>query len=339
MPPCCDLSIILCTYNREEVLGRALDALLKQTLDPQRFEIVVVDNNSSDRTREVVQARASRHPHIRYLFEPRQGLPIARNSGVLAARASLVAFTDDDVEVQVDWAVALLAAFRAYPDVGYIGGKVIPAWDQVACPAWLPSTHYGPLALQDRGDLPFTVGSHDARPCLIGANFAVRCSVFERVGLFSPAFPWGEDREFQMRAWEAGIQGMYLPEIVAVCRVPPERVAKSHQRRWFSNAGRVHARMHLLERTDREGRLVATLRGRRLFRLPGYLLRELGREVGRWTRALISGRGREAFRAENQIRYLASYLAEHRRGSAPVDASSPPAIPMLPDDTAGRVRF
>src|SRR5919106_3151187 len=317
MSPCCDLSIVVCTYNRAELLDRALDALVRQTLDPQRLEIIVVDNNSSDRTREVVSALAAQHPHIRYVFESRQGLPIARNSGVLAARASLIAFTDDDVEVQADWAAALLDAFHGYPDVGYIGGKVFPAWDRAARPAWLRTGHYGPLALQDRGDRPFRVGSQDARPCLIGANFAVRRSVFERVGLFPPAFPWGEDREFQLRAWEAGVRGIYLPEVVAVCRVPPERVTKRYQRQWFSKAGRVHARMQLMERTDGQGRLVAPVPGRRVLRVPGYLLRQLGREVGRWTRAFVCLRGQEAFRAENRIRYLASYLAEHRRPSAP----------------------
>jgi GT2 family glycosyltransferase len=339
MTPRCDLSIVLCTYNRAALLGRALDALVNQTLDPQRLEIIVVDNNSSDQTREAVHTRAARHPQIRYVFESRQGLPIARNAGVLAARASLIAFTDDDVEVQADWAAALLTAFHAYPDVGYIGGKVVAAWDQAARPAWLLTGHYGPLALQDRGDRPFSVGSHDVRPCLIGANFAVRRSVFERAGLFSPAFPWGEDREFQLRAWELGVQGMYLPDVVAVCRVPPERVTKRYQRQWFSNAGRVHARMQLLERTDVRGCLVAPVPGRRVFRVPCYLLRELGREVGRWIRAFVCRRDREAFRAENRIRYLASYLAERRRASARPDAavSPPPAISALQNDTSIRL--
>ena len=340
MTPCCELSIILCTYNRADLLDRALEALVTQTLDPLRLEIIVVDNNSSDHTREVVQTRAARHPQIRYVFERHQGLPIARNSGVLAARASLIGFTDDDVEVQADWAGALLAAFHAYPEVGYVGGKVVAAWDHTARPAWLPPGHYGPLALQDRGDRPFTVGSHDARPCLIGANFAVRRSVFERAGLFSPAFPWGEDREFQLRAWEAGVQGMYLPNVVAVCRVPPERVTKRYQRQWFSKAGRVHARMHLQERIDFQG-LVAPFPGRRVFRMPGYLLRELGLEVLRWTRAFVCRRGREAFRAENRIRYLAGYLAERRRLSARPGAVTPPptAISALPNDTAIRLRL
>lgn len=338
---CCDLSVVVCTYNRAELLDRALDALVLQTLEPPRLEIIVVDNNSSDRTRDVVQARAARHPHIRYVFEPRQGLPIARNSGVLAAHASVIAFTDDDVEVRADWAAGLMAAFQAYPDVGYLGGKVIAAWDRARRPSWLPSGHYGPLALQDRGDRPFSVGSHDVRPCLIGANFAVRRGVFERVGLFSPAFPWGEDREFQLRAWDAGVQGMYLPNVVAVCRVPPERVTKHYQRAWFSKAGRVHARMQLLERTDWQGRLVAPVRGRRVFRVPGYLLRELGREVGRWARAFVCGQGRQAFRVENRIRYLVSYLAEHRRLSARPAAvvPAPAAMPPLNNDTAGPVRL
>lgn len=335
MRACCDLSIVVCTYNRAEVLGLALDALVAQTLDPHRFEIIVVDNNSGDRTREVVERRAARHPGIRYVFESRQGLPIARNSGVESARAPLIAFTDDDVEVRPDWAAMLLAAFDTYPDVGYLGGRVVPVWDRVVRPPWVPAGHYGPLALQDRGDRPLRVGSHDARPCLIGANFAVRRSVFDRVGFFSPAFPWGEDREFQLRAWEVGVRGLYLPAAVAVCHVPPERVTKRYQRQWFSKAGRWHARMQLLERHDCEGRLVPPVRGRRVFGVPAYILRALCLEIGRWIRAAAFGRGLTAFRSELRIRYLASYLAEHRRRFAPRDrvASRLAATPTLHNDT------
>ncbi len=165
----------------------------------------------------------------------------------------------------------------------------------------------------------------------------MRRSVFERVGLFSPAFPWGEDREFQLRAWGAGVQGLYLPAAVATCHVPPERLTKRYQRQWFGHAGRTHARMQLLERTDTRGRLVAPIRGRRVFRVPGYLLRQLVIEIRRWTRAFVSGDAEQAFIAENRIRYLVSYLAEHRHAVVAGGAVMPSAtvIPTLPD-AAGR---
>jgi glycosyltransferase involved in cell wall biosynthesis len=309
----CELSIVLCTYNRAELLGRALDALVGQTLDPRRFEVIVVDNNSNDATPTVVRNRAERHSHLRYLFEPRQGLPVARNSGVVASRAPLIAFTDDDVEVDQEWAAAVLSAFARYPDVGYIGGKVVGVWDEAGRPAWVPSTHYGPLALQDLGNRTLSVGSDDARPCLIGANFAVRRSVFRDVGLFSPVYPWGEDREFQLRAWDGGIRGLYVPDLVARCRVPVKRLTKTYQRQWFANAGRVHARMRLLERMDRDGRLMPPIEGSRVFGVPGYLFRELAIAVRGWIEAVARLRRSDAFRAETRIRYLCCYIAERRR--------------------------
>jgi hypothetical protein len=129
---------------------------------------------------------------------------------------------------------------------------------------------------------------------------------------------------------------MYVPDVVAVCRVPPERVTRRYQRQWFSNAGRVHARMRLLERIDAHGRLVSQLSGRCVFRMPGYLLRELGRELGRWTRAVVCHQPGPAFRAEHRIRYLASYLAERRRAATPPAAGPSPAtaIPTLHNETA-----
>ncbi len=321
----CELSVVVCTFNRAELLGRALDALSRQTLDPGRFEIIVVDNNSNDSTPAVVHDRAARAPNIRFTLERRQGLPFARNSGVRAARAPLIAFTDDDVEVRADWTARVLAAFTANPDVGCLGGKVVAIWDGTGRPTWVPDGHYGPLALQDRGDRPLSVGAHDVRPCLIGANFAVRRSVFDRVGLFSTAFPWGEDREFQLRAWEAGVLGLYVPDVIATCRVPAERLTKRYQRRWFAKAGRVHSRMQLLERMDRQGRLVPPVRGRPVLGMPGYLVRDLGLEIGRWLQALVLFRTVDAFHAENRIRYRFSYLAERRRHPLPAKPLDPEA--------------
>ena len=317
-----DLSIVLCTYNRSQLLDAALRALEQQTLDPARIEIIVVDNNSPDDTAAVVSRHAGRFPQIQYVFEPVQGLPIARNTGLAMARATIIAFTDDDVEVAPEWATAILKAFED-ADVDFIGGKVVPAWGATKRPAWVPDAHYGPLALQDRGDRPFSVGAHDARACLIGANFAVRRSVFDVVGGFSPSFPWGEDREFQLRAWEKDVRGRYVPDVVAICRVPSDRLTKSYQRRWFAQAGRVHARMQLLERIDRNGRLVAQLAGAKVFGVPRFLLTQLATDSGRWLAAIFSFDGARAFRAEMRVRYMINYILQRRRREEPGRAEFP----------------
>jgi glycosyltransferase involved in cell wall biosynthesis len=310
-----DLSIVLCTYNRARLLACALDALARQTLAPSRFEVIVVDNNSTDDTAATVKRHAASHSNVRFVFEPNQGLPIARNTGVAAARGGIIAFTDDDVEVAPEWAAALLDVFERHEDVGYLGGRVLPVWAGTVRPPWVPETHYGPLALQDRGDRQFAVGAHDARACLIGANFAVRRSVFDVAGLFSADFPWGEDREFQLRAWGQGVLGHYAPDVIAFCRVPPERLTKRYQRKWFAHAGRVHARMRLLERMDRSGRLIPAIASVRLFGVPRFLLAQLLRDTLHWAAAMISLDSARAFAAQTRVLYLANYVLQRRRAS------------------------
>src|SRR5437868_5644614 len=97
------LSVVLCTYNRAERVGAALDALLRQKGDVE-YEIVVIDNNSTDDTENVVRSIAASGGagRVRYVFEGRQGLSHARNCGIRASHAPIVAFTDDDVRVNDD---------------------------------------------------------------------------------------------------------------------------------------------------------------------------------------------------------------------------------------------
>src|SRR5439155_3374606 len=114
--------------NRAVRLKAALDALLAQdtSLD---YEVIVVDNNSSDDTARVVRDVAfCRNDCVRYVFEGRQGLSHARNRGIDEARADMIAFTDDDVRVATDWVGQIARAFDEREDVDYVGGRVLPSW-------------------------------------------------------------------------------------------------------------------------------------------------------------------------------------------------------------------
>jgi glycosyltransferase involved in cell wall biosynthesis len=205
-----DVSVVLSTYNRVQVLPRALENLLDQDHDSGRYEIVVVDNNSSDGTRASIASFAAKAPNLRYVFERKQGLSHARNSGIHAARAPLIGFTDDDVRVARDWVSTIARLFTDHPEVSCVGGKVLPSWSG-PWPAWLTREHWGPLALVDYGDTAFYVNS-TRRLCLIGANSAYRREVFDRVGLFAPRVQalgrevGTEDHELLLRVWKAGGQ-------------------------------------------------------------------------------------------------------------------------------------
>lgn len=133
-----ELSIVVCTYQRADLILHSLDALAAQTLDPSRWELIVVDNNSPDDTRDVVEDFQKNHPDltVRYVLETRQGLSHARNCGFSEAKAPFVAFVDDDARAERDWAERILEIFGSvYPEPFCVGGKYLP-WYQSLPPAW-----------------------------------------------------------------------------------------------------------------------------------------------------------------------------------------------------------
>ena len=149
-----DVSVVISTYNRADVLPHALVSLLQQEAPGIRYEVVVVDNNSTDSTRPVVESILARGcPNLRYLFEVRQGVAYGRNTGILAAKAPIIAFTDDDVTVAPDWIATLKRTLDEHPEADGVGGRVLPRWSR-AVPSWLTREHWAPLALLDYPSLP-----------------------------------------------------------------------------------------------------------------------------------------------------------------------------------------
>jgi glycosyltransferase involved in cell wall biosynthesis len=299
--------MVLCTYNRASLLGDALDALLAQQSDTPPFEVIVVDNNSTDDTAVVIQGAMRRHHNLRYIFEPRQGLASARNAGIEAALAPLVAFTDDDVRVARNWVTAVIAGFAEFTVAEWIGGKVVPRWPAQP-PAWLEAASSAPLALVDHGDDAFPVSA--TRPiCLVGANLAVRRHVFQRVGLFDPrverrgdVIGSTEDHELQLRLWQAGLHGYYDPRIVVYAAVPPERLKKAYHRAWHDGHGRFCSVM----------RDPAFERSRaRLLGVPIHVFRAMAAEGCAFVADLVRHRRAEAFGHELRLRFLVGF-ARHR---------------------------
>lgn len=175
-------TVILCTYNRCQSLAKALDSLAVQILpDSIEWEVLVVDNNSTDQTHEVCASYSQHHPgRFRYLFEPRQGKSHALNAGIRDARGDVLAFTDDDVTVEPTWLRDLTTALHAGQCVG-AGGRTLP--DRMfSPPRWLPlQDRYalGPLAVFD----PCLAAGEINEPPF-GNNMAFRKQAFEKYGFF-----------------------------------------------------------------------------------------------------------------------------------------------------------
>lgn len=315
-----DVSVILCTYNRCSILPNALESILAQQTGDVRYEIIVVDNNSTDQTLQVIESFIARgQGNIRCVFEGRQGLSHARNAGIENALAPLVAFFDDDERVAPDWIINIKQSFDEHPEVDFVGGKVLPRW--TAEPqAWLTSnSHWAPVALSDYGDTPFYSNAENP-VCLIGGNLGIRLDAFNRIGLFDPEFQriegniGSEDHEWLLRLWQAGRQGMYVPKMMVEADVPLERMKKAYHRMWHTGHGKSCALMQLNELIDKNGRLRQTpIESVKLFGASAFVYRELLETSARWLKALLQGNKKRAFDNEIRVRHLISYIRASRQ--------------------------
>lgn len=242
-----DISIILCTYNRCESLRNVLESIGNLKGYPQvAWELIVVDNNSKDRTKGVVEdfIRTGR-ANVRYVFEGRQGKSFALNSGIGEAKGEILAFTDDDVTLQPQWLSGLKRIFDSYGCSG-VGGKIIPVFEAAAPPAWLrldiPRPFLNVLVAFDYGEEPCVL-----RNTLFGANMAFKKEVFAKYGQFrtdmgpSKDDPMrkGEDTEFCSRLLAAGETLMYAPDAVVYHPVEKERTEKGYFEKWYFDFGRM----------------------------------------------------------------------------------------------------
>jgi glycosyltransferase involved in cell wall biosynthesis len=299
------------TYNRGELLADAVRSVLTQhgpAVPP--FELIVVDNNSTDGTRDVVEGFARADARVRYVFEAKQGLSHARNAGIREARAALVAFTDDDVRVDPYWIASLIHAFAEYSGADAVGGRVLPLWPSPP-PAWLTRDHWAPLALMDFGDESFAV-TPERQVCLLGANVAFRRSVFDLIGGFATEFQRVkdgigsiEDHEFLLRLLGSGRTGVYDPRIVVHAEIQPNRLERAYHRRWHTGHGHFHAmlRSEYVERTRR-----GTFLG-----VPAHLYRQALRDTVAWIAAVASGTSAAAFKHELGLRFFHGFFRTRLR--------------------------
>jgi glycosyltransferase involved in cell wall biosynthesis len=317
--PSYDVSVIVPTYNRAQLLSRALASLIDQRADDIRYEVLVVDNGSRDTTPDVVAHFYGSEPPIRYILEPRRGVSHARNTGAAAARAPILAFVDDDVEADPHWIAEIRRAFNRHPEIDCVGGRIQGRWPE-GCPSWLTPLHWGAVALQAEKGISRCVDAEHASACLLTANFACRREALEAVAGFSPEFLRDEDREFQLRLWTAGKRGLYVPEIIVTTVVTSERTTKAYHRRFHVRVGGSHARMRYRDRIDRHGRLVPEPECRvTIFGTPGYIYRELLGHLFQWVWLAATCHWNRAFYHETRVLYFSNYVwTRYRQQLRPV---------------------
>ena len=316
-------SLLIATYNRCADLRATLQSLAGLQPDGD-WETIVVDNNSTDTTRQVVEEAARTFPApLRYVFEREQGRSAALNAGIRAATGAIIATTDDDVRVEPDW---LTQAGAALDRLGcaYVGGRVRPLWGAPP-PAWLSQggKHWAVIALLDYGGEPIEFGTQVP----LGVNMAFRRSAFDRAGLFdvrtgrkAGTLLGQEVREWCLRARAAGLRGFYVPELELRHIIPASRLNKAYFRRWFYWRGISRARLYRQSGLDMEAPERTTIDFRtvpHVLGVPRYLYRKALASVWLAVKATFAGDRVAAFDHELWVWFFAGICSERwRRGGA-----------------------
>jgi glycosyltransferase involved in cell wall biosynthesis len=223
------VSVVVPVLDNERVIGDCITSLLRTDYPAGRREILIVDNDSTDRTAEIVR----NHP-VRYVHEERRGTARARNRGIEASRGEIVAFTDADCVATTGWLRELVGEFER-PEVGGVAGEIVAYPPRTRAERYAARIgHLSPRRYLARPTLPFAVT----------ANLAFRSSVFDSVGLLDPASPQGgESTDFCTRFFRrTGAELRFSPKAVILHR---HRATAGDLARQQWGYGRGHAYLYI----------------------------------------------------------------------------------------------
>jgi GT2 family glycosyltransferase len=252
--PSLRVTVAVITYNRSRQLRQALGGILRQDYPADRWELLVIDNNSTDDTRDVVASFVTANPAPRRIVEARQGLDFGRNRAVEEAKGDLVVLVDDDILVEPDWLAQLVAPFSSESahKIGVVGGEVVPVFPD-GLPPWLEGAHR-PLGFRrDPGPLP-------PNQAPMGANFAFPKWVFVRFGMFDTRLDrqgsrlfGGGDSQMIRRLRAVGLEAWFVPGAKVLHQIPAERLTLGYAlRHAFDSArSRVADQMRVLRESGR----------------------------------------------------------------------------------------
>ena len=237
------LTLVIATYNRAEQLMVTLGSVAMQSAATDTWECIVVDNNSSDNTRERIEAFTSEHNslNIRYIFEENQGLSYARNAGIKASRGDIIAFIDDDERIVEDFVTAYIDLFDQHPDAMAAGGEIIAEYP-IGRPRWMSRYTERPIAN------PMSFGNKvrlfPSGRIPGGGNMAIRRRLFDCIGKFNTTLGrtgkrllGGEESDLFDRIAKHGYRVYYAPRAVMYHIIPEEKLSRDYFTRLATNTG------------------------------------------------------------------------------------------------------
>ncbi|MEP7375345.1 MAG: glycosyltransferase family 2 protein [Chitinophagaceae bacterium] len=232
------VSVVICTYNRDKFIGEALNCLARQTLSPELFEIIVVDNNSTDNTATITKKFIEAHQelNIRYVPEPNKGLSFARNRGIQEAKAPVITYIDDDAEATPGFLQSIVEFMEADKSIVGIGGKVIPKYSESEEPKWMSKYLNGFVGLTDYGALPKRFDSSMKYPA--GCNMTYTKDILQKAGGFNNQLTFRSDDKFIFfQVSDLSDKIYYLPEAMLYHNIDNDRLSFINFKKLFLKSG------------------------------------------------------------------------------------------------------
>ncbi len=207
------ISVIVCTFNRADLLSSCLQSLVEQTIDRSLYEVIVVNNNSTDNTQEVVEEFARRHSNFRLVNEPVQGLSHARNRGYSEAKGEYVAYIDDDAKADKSWVENIRRLTERRPEIVAFGGPY-KSFSLVKIPKWYKES-YGEWGL---GEIERPIADNE---WINGTNMVFRRQLLfdlggfdTRIGMSGSVISYGEETNLLLKIKKRELPIYYVPDIV-----------------------------------------------------------------------------------------------------------------------------
>ncbi|MEJ5351534.1 MAG: glycosyltransferase [Melioribacteraceae bacterium] len=218
------VSVIICTYNREKYLPSALHSLKNQTVDKKKYEIIIVNNNSTDNTEEISKRFIKENPelNIKYVVETQKGLSAARNRGIKESDGEIIIFIDDDAEVTPNYVEEAIKFFQTYDDVDAMGGKIIPKYEDGKEPEWMSIFLWGLVTKSDWGN---KIRKYPYSKSPYGCSMALRKNALYDVGMFNEQLIFrSEDKYIFFQLKRHKKKYLYNPNFIVFHNVSKERI-------------------------------------------------------------------------------------------------------------------
>lgn len=238
------LSLIVCTYNRDKYLYGALQCIAENGFPKEAYEIVLVNNMSTDNTEAECKRFENDYPDVdfRYFVETNQGLSFARNRGIKESRGEVLVFLDDDSYIQKGYLNNLQKQLEAHLDADAFGGKIDPVFEIGEAPKWLSKWNYSWVSAIDLGN---QVCQFNGKAFPIGANMGISKAMLDKTGTFNTQLGrskknlmGGEEKDLFERIRMAGGNIYYFPDVVVHHVIPPSRTTKDYVKRLGEGVGR-----------------------------------------------------------------------------------------------------